>query len=556
MLNYIQSHLAGRKLQLLSILFILLTVSIFPQPWMLQNANIPGNAQPGHFSTVNENICWGDWTTAWWGTGFTNGFFRTTDGGTTWSCDTIPEAENGATFWVEAIDASTAFMAVQSWAAWGMQGIYKTTDGGVSWQKDQAIYTNSDYGPAYIHFFDSNNCVIVGDKTSSTDGFEIYTTTNAGIDWNEVPQTNIPPLYPGEWVDNTVVGEWGDCIWLQSFPAQGHSPRIFKTTNKGYNWIAIQPTDATNSDKLTISFQSETTGMLVMFSPSRSLVEKTTDGGETWNEVAGPYGCVPINLSYVPGTSGAYVMAGDADFYAYTGGSAYTLDGGNNWTSLDNGNYCFLNFISETVGWGTPWGVNEVYKYSGPALPVELASFTATVNGNAVNLNWSTATETNNKGFDVQRLEAGNQKLQWEDMGFIEGKGTTTEQHQYSFTNKEVPEGKYTYRLKQIDLNGTFNYSDEVNVEVTSIYTYFLTQNYPNPFNPTTTIKFGVKEKSNVRIDIFNSIGEKVSTILNEEREAGIYSIDFSASDLPSGVYLYRIQSGNYTAVKKMILMK
>ena len=134
--------------------------------------------------------------------------------------------------------------------------------------------------------------------------------------------------------------------------------------------------------------------------------------------------------------------------------------------------------------------------------------------------------------------------------------GLHTDQHQYSFTNKEVPEGKYTYRLKQIDLNGAFNYSDEVNVEVKSVYTFFLDQNYPNPFNPATTIKFGVKEKSNVRIDIFNSIGETVKTILNEEKEPGNYSIDFNAVDLPSGVYLYQVKAGSFIETRKMILLK
>ena len=93
-------------------------------------------------------------------------------------------------------------------------------------------------------------------------------------------------------------------------------------------------------------------------------------------------------------------------------------------------------------------------------------------------------------------------------------------------------------------------------MQVQSVYTYFLAQNYPNPFNPSTTIKFGVKEKSKVRIDIFNSIGEKVNSVLNAEREPGNYQVEFNASDLPSGVYIYRIEAGKYNSIKKMILMK
>ncbi len=199
---------------------------------------------------------------------------------------------------------------------------------------------------------------------------------------------------------------------------------------------------------------------------------------------------------------------------------------------------------------------DNCFRINGDIIPVELTSFTAVAIENEVLLNWSTATETNNKGFEVQRSEARDQKSVWEVIGFVEGNGTTTDQHQYSFTNKEVPEGKYTYRLKQIDLNGAFNYSDEVNVEVKSVYTFYLDQNYPNPFNPATTIKFGVEENSNVRIDIFNSIGETVKTILNEQKEPGNYSIDFNAVDLPSGVYLYQVKAGSFIETRKMILLK
>jgi hypothetical protein len=209
---------------------------------------------------------------------------------------------------------------------------------------------------------------------------------------------------------------------------------------------------------------------------------------------------------------------------------------------------------------------DNCFRINGDIIPVELSSFTAMVNEADVLLNWTTATETNNKGFEIQRSEVRGQQSEWEKIGFVDGKGTTSEEHQYSFVDKEVPAGNYTYRLKQIDFNGSFNYSGEVNVQVQSVYTYYLAQNYPNPFNPATIIKFGVKEKSNVRIDIFNSIGEKVNTILNEEREPGNYSIDFSAIggsasggnavDLPSGVYLYQIKAGNFIQTKKMILLK
>jgi len=285
------------------------------------------------------------------------------------------------------------------------------------------------------------------------------------------------------------------------------------------------------------------------------------DGGDTWTEIAGPYGdCIPVNVSYIPGTSSGYVITGDVNVNGYAGGSAYTLDGGETWTNLDDGNYCYLIFQSPNVGWSTNWVTNNFYKYSGPPnpLPVELTSFTAAVNGVDVILKWITATEINNQGFEVERNQMSKVKSQikWEKIGFIEGKGTTTDEQKYSFIDKKLTAGNYAYRLKQIDLDGTVKYSDEVEAEVKIVAAYSLGQNYPNPFNPTTTIDFGIKNKENVNIKILNAIGEEVAVILNEEKEAGYYQVKFNAASLPSGIYLYRITAGSYTAVKKMLLMK
>ena len=123
--------------------------------------------------------------------------------------------------------------------------------------------------------------------------------------------------------------------------------------------------------------------------------------------------------------------------------------------------------------------------------------------------------------------------------------------------------GKYFYRLKQVDFSGTFEYSDVIEVEVRSVDKFALEQNYPNPFNPTTTIGFGIPKKGNVRLSILNILGEEIRILLNEEKEAGYHSIDFNASELPSGVYLYRLQvysfcngEGKFMAVNKMILLR
>ena len=195
-------------------------------------------------------------------------------------------------------------------------------------------------------------------------------------------------------------------------------------------------------------------------------------------------------------------------------------------------------------------------------LPVELSSFTVSVKQNVVNLNWQTKTEVNNYGFEVERLQNyKNAKLQdsdlkWEKIGFVTGNGNSNSPKDYSFIDKNLTGGsKFTYRLKQIDNDGTYSYSSEVEVEVIPDR-YELYQNYPNPFNPVTNIKFSLPEAARVKIDIFNIIGEKVRTLIEQNMEAGFHNITFNAENLSSGTYIYRLQTENFTQIKKMLLLK
>ena len=198
------------------------------------------------------------------------------------------------------------------------------------------------------------------------------------------------------------------------------------------------------------------------------------------------------------------------------------------------------------------------YQLALSLIPVELASFTAAVDENSVTLNWSTATETNNSGFNIERKTPLDEH--WFNVGFVPGYGTTTERKSYSFADENLEMGSYSYRLKQIDLDGTFKYSEAVLVEVSSPENSSLLQNYPNPFNPNTTIGFSIPQTSNVRIEIFNIVGEQVATLVNNTLDAGYHKINFNASSLPSGSYIYRIiangKDNSFTDVKKMLLMK
>lgn len=186
-------------------------------------------------------------------------------------------------------------------------------------------------------------------------------------------------------------------------------------------------------------------------------------------------------------------------------------------------------------------------------IPVELSSFTASVAGNDVQLSWITATETNNNGFEIERASS---LLGWEKIGFVNGNGTTTETKSYSFIDNQVAAGVYSYRLKQIDFNGTFEYSNIVEVEVSLPQNFELSQNYPNPFNPSTTISFNIPQNTFVILKVYDIIGNEVATLANEEKPAGKYNINFDAGNLSSGIYFYSINAGTFNQVRKMTLIK
>jgi len=190
--------------------------------------------------------------------------------------------------------------------------------------------------------------------------------------------------------------------------------------------------------------------------------------------------------------------------------------------------------------------------------PVELSSFTAENVDGEVILKWSTATETNNQGFEVERSQKSGVRSQndWLNISFIEGKGTTTEMTDYSYKDKITNPGNYVYRLKQVDFDGTVSYSDEVEIDVTTLKDFSLFQNYPNPFNPSTTIKFALPVDSKVKINVYNSLGQLVETLVDNKMESGYHEVNFNASSLASGVYLYQLQAGEYVSVKKMLLIK
>jgi hypothetical protein len=188
-------------------------------------------------------------------------------------------------------------------------------------------------------------------------------------------------------------------------------------------------------------------------------------------------------------------------------------------------------------------------------LPVELTSFTSTASADGVTLLWTTASEINNHGFEVERSYDGNI---FSSIGFVNGQGTSTEAHNYSFVDKpEIKtDGILYYRLKQVDLNGQSTYSQVLTVKLDIPIHFSLSQNFPNPFNPTTTIKYTVPQNGPVTIKLYDITGKEVATLVNEVKTVGSYDIKLNASGLASGVYFYRMIAKDFVSVKKLSILK
>ncbi|NUM70638.1 MAG: T9SS type A sorting domain-containing protein [Ignavibacteriaceae bacterium] len=252
--------------------------------------------------------------------------------------------------------------------------------------------------------------------------------------------------------------------------------------------------------------------------------------------------------------------------YHYTGGHLLVEIRQN----ASNGTSRAVDAVGTAItGYGTDFSACWVGSYTGTTgsqgnfsiialesddqIPVELTSFEAVSSGNSVNLTWSTATETNNAGFEIERKTGSGE---FEKIAFVTGFGTTAKTQNYSYNDEALAKGSYTYRLKQTDFDGTFSYSNEVESDITAELKFSLTQNYPNPFNPSTKIEFIVAEPGFVKVSILNITGEIISVPVKEFMQAGKHSITFDASGLPSGIYLYKLDAGNSSFTRKMILAK
>ncbi|NWG29755.1 MAG: T9SS type A sorting domain-containing protein [Ignavibacteriaceae bacterium] len=375
--------------------------------------------------------------------------------------------------------------------------ILKTTNGGSNWfiQSSGTTVILHD-----VYFIDSSTGYIVGSFGT------ILKTTNGGNNWISQASGTTKHLWGVHFI-NSLIGT-----------AVGFTSAILRNTNGGLNWIIQTPTNSGSFTK--VYFNDENTGTIVGL---EGIILKTTDSGINWIlQLSGTENFLN-DISYINSSIGTVV--GDA------------------------------GTILKTTTGGNP-------------IPVELFSFKAIRNANDIILNWSTATETNNSVFEILR-STQNDNDEWQKIGFVTGHGTTTETQHYSFTDNDVSPDKYQYKLKQIDYNGTFEYSQIVEVEIPIVNKFSLSQNYPNPFNPVTKIKFtiptppisspfvkGKAKEGFVTLKVYDILGREVATLVNEEKPAGEYEVEFDGSALPSGIYFYQLRARQYSETKKMILLR
>jgi hypothetical protein len=297
---------------------------------------------------------------------------------------------------------------------------------------------------------------------------------------------------------------------------------------------------------LTISNTGDFTG----------TVTTITDVSDWWKIAAGSSGSVPISFS----ESGVGATLSLREFTS----SSYTDNGGEgtsvqSWSNGDSKSYTLIAskyYALKTASALLSGGYTITV--TGP-LPVELTFFVAAVVGAQIVLQWETATEVNNFGFEIERTVISKQSsvISWSKTGFVEGSGTSNSAKEYSFTDKNLNAGTYSYRLKQIDRDGQFTYSQEVEIIIGNAPSIFeLKQNFPNPFNPASVISYQLPFTGHVSLIVYDAIGNEVVILVNEVKEAGYHSATFNASNLSTGVYFVRLQSDDAMQMKKMMLLK
>ena len=531
-------------------------------------------------------------------------FKYSSDRGQTWSNNvTAFSSSSIAGYPVIKADYNNVFIAFhQNPGAYEVIFI-SSTDFGATWTNTIGI-SGMDSGSqtpqmAYVY---GNIYVIWEQKPDMISNvMEIYFTksTDWGQTWSVPINLSNSPSLISRWAQIECIGNTVYCSWLES-PAYPESDIYFsKSTDAGNSWSI--PVNITNNARpqnrifMDVDYNDNiyiASDDIITFNFDEIYLMRSTDDGLTWS--------TPINITNNTGHSNTpCIKAIDNTVYLTWSDNSHSApafdnsdiffkwssDGGITWQ--DSINISANSDISSSPRFcfsfdgpiGFPWfdftivwydyslGDSELLARRGIHYytPVELHSFTATVLDNDVTLSWTTATETNNSGFEIERSVISNEvrNLVWETIGFVNGNGTTTEPQTYSFIDKNLSAGKYQYRLKQIDFDGTFEYlptgqagSNIVEVDLELPTQFILEQNYPNPFNPTTKISWQSPINSHQTLKVYDVLGNEVATLVNEFMTAGKYVAEFNANKLASGFYYYQLKVGDFIQTRKMILLK
>ncbi|MCC6549946.1 MAG: T9SS type A sorting domain-containing protein [Ignavibacteriaceae bacterium] len=523
--------------------------------------------------------------------------YRTTNGGTNWTV--IPELAG------EVIRGSIR-IGNRILTAGYRSTMHISTDAGLTWTNPTSPYR--DFWGIYKE--SATNYITCGDRG------EIHYTTNGGGTWTRVPvRPTTQLLYDVVKFGNYIYasGRNGEfhrssnlgVSWTSSMVGSNttrhykmfffnettgfmvnNDGNIYYTTDRGANWTSrfIVP----STILYDIKFVNTQLGYAV---GSGERIFKTTDGGTTWanGNMVSPAGqllglyMLNDTVGYVTGENGAVFRTYDGfqsvflmtdtvalagklmhDVFAYDINNVYAVGQGGTFLRTINasqfgqwGQTLYGEDLIAVDGRGSQGLVlcgadGTVYFHDG-ILPVELTSFTAKAEKGKVTLEWITSSEVNNRGFAIERNTNGT----WNEIGFVAGAGNSAVENIYSYTDRYAPEGMVQYRLRQMDFSGTYEYSSVIEVNNSNVPDAFaLEQNYPNPFNPATTFSFTLAQESDVTLSVFDIQGNKVADVINEKMQAGRYAVDFNASELSSGVYIYKITAGTYSAVRKMTLLK
>lgn len=383
---------------------------------------------------------------------------------------------------------------------------------------------------------DANGSIPAGTVTPTVSDFKVYGQVNNTFS-NLPPKVTIGHHVYG-WTNNTyvIVEYWvknDTSVAISAFIGLEIHPQVGGTYgNEVYNWNAA-------NRHISISKASDFLGVKLLSNDPISV--KAFEYSSTFNTDANFYSYLTsgtIDNNYASGSAGAVVIAGQ-EMKTINPGDSIKFAVAYAYATSENG-------LTSSLA-------SALNRYV-TVLPVELTSFAASLNGSTVHLNWSTATEINNLGFEIQRKSANSE---FSTVGFTSGAGTITEPKNYSFSDdvSSVEGGVLVYRLKQVDFDGRFEYSNEIEVEITP-FEFNLSQNFPNPFNPSTEINFNIAKEGFFTLKVYDASGTEVETLISSRLNAGTHRITFDASKLSSGNYFYRLSGENFSEVKKMTLIK